>query len=80
MKTNKYFDEVPFAITICNKEGVILDMNDKSILAFSKDGGSNLINSSLFDCHTEQSKNILLNMMDSQKINVYTTEKNGQKN
>ena len=33
-----YFKEAPISVTVCDKDGVILDMNDKSIRTFTKDG------------------------------------------
>lgn len=74
----KYFDEVPFAITICDKEGKILEMNDKSVSTFVKDGKS-IIGQSLFDCHPEPAKTKLKSMLANPIVNAYTIEKNGQK-
>jgi len=79
MSTQNWFNEVPFAITICDEKGIVLEMNDKSALTFSKDGGKNLIGQSLMDCHSDKSKQIILEMMQSEKVNVYTIEKNGIK-
>ena len=46
----EYFKEAPISVTVCDKDGVILDMNDKSISTFTKDGKS-LAGQSLLDCH-----------------------------
>jgi len=79
MSTQNWFNEVPFAITVCDEKGIVLEMNDKSALTFSKDGGKNLIGQSLMDCHSDKSKQMILEMMQSEKVNVYTIEKNGIK-
>jgi len=79
MSTQNWFNEVPFAITVCDEKGIVLEMNDKSALTFSKDGGKNLIGQSLMDCHSDKSKQMILEMMQSEKVNVYTIEKNGKK-
>ncbi len=67
------------AVTICDTEGTIIYMNDKAASMFSKDGGYNLIGTSLFDCHSEQSNEIIKNLMIENKSNSYTIEKNGIK-
>lgn len=70
--------ELPFAITVCDKEGNILEMNDKSKKTFEKWGG-NLIGVSLMNCHPEPAKSKLIDMLANPKINAYTIEKNGIK-
>lgn len=79
MSIQNFLYEVPFAITVCDEKGIVLDMNEKSALTFSKDGGKALIGKSLLDCHSEKSKAMILEMMQSEKVNIYTIEKNGQK-
>lgn len=79
MIPQNWYSDVPFAITVCDKNGVVLEMNEKSALTFSKDGGKSLIGKSLLDCHSERSKNMILEIMQSEKVNIYTIEKNGQK-
>jgi transcriptional regulator with PAS, ATPase and Fis domain len=71
--------EFDAAITICDKDGIILEMNDKSAKNFANDGGYDLIGKNLFGCHTERSRKILKELFDEQKSNVYTIEKNGAK-
>ena len=56
----KWSDELPFvAITICDKEGKIIDMNRRSIATYEKDGGKALIGKQLMDCHPERAKKII---------------------
>lgn len=70
--------ECPIAITVCDKEGKILDMNDKSRATFLKEG-EELIGTNLLDCHPEHAQKVILSMMQNQNINAYTIEKNGIK-
>jgi transcriptional regulator with PAS, ATPase and Fis domain len=70
--------ETPFAITVCDKEGNILEMNDKSKKTFEK-WGTNLIGESLLNCHPEPAKSKLIEMLNSPRTNAYTIEKNGIK-
>ena len=69
--------EFPSAITVCDKEGIIIYMNDKSCKTFKKDGGNKLIGKSLFDCHPENVLSKLKEMITQRIPNSYTIEKNG---
>lgn len=69
----------PGAITVCNTEGIILEMNDEAIKTFKEDGGKKLIGKNVLDCHTESSRTKLKELLQSKKKNVYTIEKNGVK-
>ena len=71
--------EFPGAITVCNREGVILEMNERSVATFASDGGRALIGRSVLDCHPEPSRSKLAALLASGATNVYTIEKNGVK-
>ncbi len=82
MKSNSFInwaDDLDAAITVCDRKGIIVYMNNRSILQFRKYGGELLIGKSLIDCHPEPSLSKLLNMLDDPKNNIYTTEKNGSR-
>jgi PAS domain S-box-containing protein len=67
------------AVTVCDREGIILYMNDKAAVTFAKYGGRQLIGRNLLDCHPEPARTKLRAMMNEQRTNVYTIEKNGVK-
>jgi hypothetical protein len=67
------------AITVCDTQGIILDMNDKAALTFASDGGKTLVGKNLFDCHNEASCAKLRVLMADDKPNCYTIEKGGVK-
>jgi transcriptional regulator with PAS, ATPase and Fis domain len=71
--------EFSAAITVCDKNGIITDMNEKAATTFTDDGGYALIGKNLFDCHTNASNEKIKQIMDQKKPNVYTIEKNGIK-
>jgi transcriptional regulator with PAS, ATPase and Fis domain len=71
--------EFPSAITICDANGIILFMNEKSAKTFENSGGKNLIGTNVIDCHPEPAKSKLIEMMKNQTSNHYTIEKNGIK-
>lgn len=71
--------ELPFAITVCDTEAIILYMNDRSISTFHKYGGADIIGTSLFEYHHGPSALKLRELLDTQSKNAYTIEKNGIK-
>lgn len=74
-----WIKEFPAAIIVCDSEGIITNMNDKSALSFAKDGGYDLIGKNLHDCHKQSSNDKIKEIIDNKKSNIYTIEKNGNK-
>jgi hypothetical protein len=74
-----WIKEFPGAVTVCDIEGVILEMNDRSAEVFAEDGGFSLIGKNLLDCHPEPARSQLEEMMRTHSKNVYTIGKNGIK-
>ncbi|MCM2268036.1 MAG: PAS domain-containing protein [Elusimicrobiales bacterium] len=72
-------DGVNFAVTVCDADGKILEMNAKAGATFAKSGGGLLVGKSLLDCHPEPSKSKLKKMLAEPYTNAYTIEKNGVK-
>jgi transcriptional regulator with PAS, ATPase and Fis domain len=79
MNTHSWIKEFSGAITVCNAEGIIMEMNDKAIKTFESDGGEKLIGTNLLDCHPEPSRTKLKQMLQAKQSNVYTIEKKGVK-
>lgn len=77
MQTGAWTKEFPVAITVCNTEGTILEMNDRSAGIFAKDGGRELVGGNVLDCHPAPARSKLKKILDEQLINCYTIEKNG---
>ena len=65
------------AITVCDREGIVVYMNERSKAQFVRSGGDDLIGKSLIDCHPEPSRSLLLKMLAEPFSNSYTIEKNG---
>ncbi len=76
---NAWIKEFPGAVTVCDPQGIILEMNDKAARTFEKDGGRLLIGKNLLDCHPEPARTQLAGMLRERKANIYTIEKNGVK-
>jgi uncharacterized protein YndB with AHSA1/START domain len=69
--------EFPGAVTVCDRHGVILDMNDKAAATFDADGGRALVGSNLLDCHPEPSRSQVADLLVHPRVNAYTIEKRG---
>jgi len=72
-------EELPGAITVCDKDAKILYLNSKAAKTFEKDGGKNLIGKSLYDCHPPIANEKIKELLATQNKNSYTIEKNGVK-
>ncbi|MBQ7708878.1 MAG: diguanylate cyclase [Bacteroidales bacterium] len=75
-----YFEGADIAVTICAKDGTILDMNQKSRKTFLKPGREELlIGHNVLDCHPEPARSMLDDMLKNPRTNIYTVEKEGVK-
>lgn len=71
--------EFSAAITVCDRNGIVISMNDKAIATFEKEGGAKLIGTCIRDVHKPETWQKILNIMESGIPNTYTIEKNGVK-
>ena len=74
----KYFQEADIAVTVCDREGRIIDMNNQSREVNLKPG-QELIGANVLDCHPEPARTMLEDMMRNERKHVYTIEKYGLK-
>ncbi len=63
------------SITVCDKDGIIVYMNDRAVEQYKKHG--NLVGKNLFDCHNEHAMGIIRKLLAEGGTNSYTIEKNG---
>ncbi|MCR5423701.1 MAG: diguanylate cyclase [Bacteroidales bacterium] len=75
----KYFEELPIAITVSDRDCNILDLNQKSVQVNSKTNDKSLIGKNLKDCHPEPARSKMLALHEKPTVNAYTIEKNGVK-
>ena len=73
-----WIKELPYAVTVSDKEGIIILMNDRAAKTFEK-YGDNLVGRSLFEFHGEHSANMIRQMLSEGTANSYTIEKAGEK-
>ena len=78
MKMN-WLKEFPAAITVCDPDGIILEMNDKAAKTFESDGGYALIGKNMLDCHPGLARQKTERLLAAKEKNVYTIEKKGVK-
>ncbi len=79
MDTSIWLNGIDVAITVCDREGTILHMNEQAARTFAADGGKNLVGKKLWDCHPEAANEKIRRLMATGKSNSYTIEKNGAK-
>jgi len=70
---------LPGGITVCDRQGIIVAMNEQAAESYRKDGGKALIGKNLLDCHPEPSRTKVRRLLESGERNIYTIEKNGVK-
>ena len=52
----QWIREFPAEITVCDSQGILLEMNDRAARALEKDGGRALIGKNILDCHPEPAR------------------------
>jgi transcriptional regulator with PAS, ATPase and Fis domain len=79
MPHHPWVEELPVAVTICDEEGIILEMNEKAAKTFEAEGGRALVGRNVLDCHPGSARAKLQQVLAEGKTNVYTIEKRGVK-
>ena len=77
MNKHQWVKEFSGSVTVCDREGIIIEMNDQAVKMFYNQGGNKLLSSNVLDCHPEPARTKLKQLMKQQQENVYTIEKNG---
>jgi PAS domain S-box-containing protein len=76
---DNWVKEIPVGFAVCDKDGVLLYMNDAATNIFASDGGKDLIGKNILNCHPEPSRSKLVDMLKDGRTNTYTIEKKGKK-
>jgi transcriptional regulator with PAS, ATPase and Fis domain len=79
MGGHEWVDTVDMAVTVCDADGIIIEMNERSAQAFAGHGGRELIGSNVLDCHPEPSRTKLAGLLRDGRPNTYTIEKGGHR-
>jgi len=75
--SHAWIREFPGAVTVCDVDGIILEMNVRAVDTFARDGGADLIGRNVLDCHPEPSRSQLATMLAERTPHAYTIEKCG---
>jgi transcriptional regulator with PAS, ATPase and Fis domain len=75
----RWVKQFPAAISVCDSNGILIEINDKAAETLAKDGGRALLGKSILDCHPEPARSKTAQLLASHQKNVYTIEKNGVK-
>lgn len=73
MKDFNYFNRADFAVTVCDKEGVVLYQNDRAV---RRDG--NVVGRNLYDCHPEPANRMIRHMISTGTSNTYRIVRHGK--
>ena len=79
MDISGWLDGIDVAVTLCDRDGIIVYMNERSALTFAKEGGRALLGKNLMDCHPDAARQKIRSLMETGTSNSYTIEKNGIK-
>jgi len=77
MTNNDWTRESPIAITVCDRKGIILEMNAAAERSFGT--RRMLVGSNALDCHPEPARAKLAELLATGRTNAYTIEKAGKK-
>jgi len=72
--TFNYLDNLDFAVTVCDCEGIVLYQNGQSL---KRDG--NAMGKNLYECHKAASGEIIRRLIETGSCNTYEVIKHGQK-
>jgi hypothetical protein len=79
MNHGAWVRELPAEVMVCDRDGIILEMNAQAEALFAADGGGSLISANVLDCHPEPSLGKLKLMLENQTCNAYFNTENGEK-
>jgi PAS domain-containing protein len=74
---HEWIREFPGAITVCDGQGTILEMNEKAAAVFAADGGRALIGTDVRACHPDEARAKVDALFEHRQPNVYTIRKQG---
>ena len=75
----EWIEKLDGNIIVSDAQGTIIYMNERALRSYEKDGGRDLIGRNVMDCHSENSRQKIREIMTTRKNNVYTIEKKGKK-
>ncbi|MCX6554172.1 MAG: PAS domain-containing protein [Candidatus Aminicenantes bacterium] len=77
MDNSAWMNGIDVAVTVCDRAGIIVYMNDQAMRTFSPEGDKVLLGKNLWACHPEAANEKIRRLMETGADNSYTIEKNG---
>jgi hypothetical protein len=77
MKAPEWVEDFEGAVTVADRDGTILYMNQQAVRSFEKSGGAALIGKNLAECHKQSSTAKIKAIIETGIPNTYTIEKAG---
>ena len=77
MEKFAWYEDMNCAVTVCDKEGIIIYQNKPARELYASHG--NLVGKNLFPCHNPHSQEIIRRLLSEGSTNAYTIEKGGLK-
>jgi PAS domain-containing protein len=65
MDNSIWLNGIDVAVTVCDREGIIVYMNDQAARTFSADGGKALLGKNLWDCHPQAAREKINRIMET---------------
>lgn len=75
MENYEWAEQMNCAVTVCDTEGNIVYMNEKSRQTFA--AGDSMVGQNLLKCHSPQSQAKIRELLETGGTNAYTIEKGG---
>jgi hypothetical protein len=76
---HSWIKEFAGSVTVCDRDGIIVDLNDAAARDFANRGGYELIGRQILDCHPEPCKTKFASLFKSRRQNIYTIQKDGRR-
>jgi hypothetical protein len=76
---HSWVKEFPGSVTVCDKDGIIIGLNDAAARDFATRGGYELIGRQILDCHPEPCRTRFSGLFKSHRQNIYTIQKDGRR-
>ena len=79
MEKHAWYKVFPGAITVTDKEGTVIEMNEGSEKLFEKDGGYAVLGRNAITCHPPRTQEKVRQIYETQSFNIYSIKKDGKK-
>ena len=79
MEKHAWYKVFPGAITVTDKDGTVIEMNEGSEKLFENDGGYAVLGRNAITCHPPGTQEKVRQIYETQSFNIYSIKKDGKK-